>query len=195
MPKIDTNKQFYNKGEKDNDSVVIPDIDINEFEIEMFKIFKIRKEDIKRTIHLDVPDELVAMNTMLKQHGSIFAFWGMVYKYAYRKAKLSEERLNEFKSMKRKKVIRLLEDERQENKSKKKQITAADIEDKFQELYGEDETYLKLRRRMVNRKFQRDRLEVLYEVMKQRKDVLVTLSNNLRAIEDRQKFDRIKQQK
>ena len=195
MPNIETHKKFYNKGEKDNDSVVIPDIDINEFEIEMFKIFKIRKEDIKRTIHLDVPDELVAMNTMLKQHGSIFAFWGMVYKYAYRKAKLSEERLNEFKSMKRKKVIRLLEDERQENKSKKKQITAADIEDKFQELYGEDETYLKLRRRMVNRKFQRDRLEVLYAVMKQRKDVLVTLSNNLRAIEDRQKFDRIKQQK
>jgi len=189
MPRIDTHKDFYNQEEKS--SMIIPDINIEEFELELFKHFKIKKEDIKRTIHLNIPDDLQAMNEVLKSHGSIFAFWGMVYKYAYRKAKIAEEKLMEFQSMKRKKCIYLIEEERSGRKSKAKQVTKADVNDKFFELYGQNEEYLKLKKRMVRLKYQCDRLEVLYEVMRQRKDIIVTLSNNLRQIEGWQ-IDRIK---
>jgi hypothetical protein len=187
--KIDTHKDFYNQEEKS--SMVVPDINIEEFELELFKHFKIKKEDIKKTIHLNIPDDLQAINEVLKTHGSIFAFWGMVYKYSYRKAKQAEERLLEYQSLKRKKCINLIEEERSARKSKAKQVTKADIDDKFLELYGQGEKYLHLKNRMVKLKYQRDRLEVLYEVMRQRKDIIVTLSNNLRQIEGWQ-VDRIK---
>ena len=188
MPrKLDSNEDYLTKNDKDKLNLKDFKIDLDEFELELFKKFKIKKEDVKQTIHLDIPDSLPEINNIVKQHGSVQAFWGMIYKKSVRAEKLAEEKLMEFKVRRRERCLKEYNKRRKNNKGiVKKQATKDDLEQMFYEIYVKprDETYMKLKNRSATCKVVRDQMEVVHEVMKQRKDILMILANNVRLEQD-----------